>query len=58
MINFATGWFEIAQYDNKRAISITKLVETIWMSRYPRPIKIMYDQGQKFIGHNFRKPLI
>ena len=50
MINPVTGWFEIAQYKDKRAISIANLVETTWLSRYHIPIKIMYDQGREFIG--------
>ena len=58
MINPVTEWFEIAQYEDKRAISIAKLVETTWLSRYPRPIEIMYDQGKEFISHKFRKSLI
>ena len=33
MIGPVTGRFEITQYDDKRAISITNLVETTWMSR-------------------------
>ena len=33
-----TGWFEIAQYEYKRAISIANFVETTCLSRYPRPI--------------------
>ena len=45
MIGPVIGWFEITQYDNKRAISITNLVETTWIYRYPRPIEITYDQG-------------
>ena len=53
-----TGWFEIAQYKDKRAISTANLVETTWLSRYPRLIEIMYDQGNEFIGHKFRKSLI
>ena len=39
----------------KRAISIANLVETAWLSRYPRPVEITYDQGLEFIGHEFRK---
>ena len=31
MIDPVTGWFEIAQYDDKNAISIANLVETTWM---------------------------
>ena len=55
MIGPVTGWFEITQYDDKRAIYITNLCETTWMSRYSRPIEIQYDQGSEFIGREFRK---
>ena len=58
MIYPVTGWFNIAQYNDKRSISIANLVETKWLSRYPRAIEIMYDQGSEFIGHEFRKYLI
>ena len=58
MTDIVTGWFEIAQYNYKRAISITNLVETMWLSSYSRPIEVTYDQGSEFIGHNFRKCLI
>ena len=53
MIGTVTGWF-----DDKRAITTANLVETAWLYRYPRPIEITYDQGKKFIGHEFRKYLI
>ena len=46
-------WFEVVQYDDKRAITIAKLVENARLSRYPRPIEITYDQGKEFIGHEF-----
>ena len=42
-----------AQYNDKRAIFIANLVETTWLSRYPRPIGITYEQGSEFIGHEF-----
>ena len=45
MINPVTGWFEITQYNDKGSIYIENLVETKWLSGYPRPIEIMYDQG-------------
>ena len=54
MTDIVTGWFEIAQYNDKRAISITNLVETMWLSRYSRPIEVTYDRGSEFIGHKFR----
>ena len=58
MIYPVTGWFEIAQREDKKAISIANLVETMWLSRYPIPIEITYDQGSEFIGHGFIKYLI
>ena len=58
MIDPVTGWLEIVRYYNKIAITIANSVETMWLSRYPRPIEIMYDQGSEFIGHEFRKSLI
>ena len=36
MINPVRGWFEIAKYNEKRAISIANLVETMWLSRHPK----------------------
>ena len=45
MIDPVTGWFKITQYDDKRAISIANLVETMWLTIYPRPMEITYDQG-------------
>ena len=46
MIDPVTGWFEVLRYDDKRAITIANLVETTWISRYPRPIEITYYQGK------------
>ena len=34
MINTVTVWFEIVQYDDKREITISNLVETTWLSRH------------------------
>ena len=58
MIDPVTGWFEGVLYDDKGAITIANLVETTWLSRYPRPIEITYDQGKEFIGRELRKSLI
>ena len=38
MIDPVTGLFEVVRYDDKRAVTIANLVETTWMSRYPRQI--------------------
>ena len=58
MIDTVTRWFKITQHDDKRAILIAKLVDATWLTRYPRPMEIIYDQGSEFIGHEYRKPQI
>ena len=45
MIYPVTGWLKITQYDDKIAIKISNLVETTWLTRYPRSMEITYDQG-------------
>ena len=57
MIDTIEGWFEITQYDNKRAMTIMKLVETMWIIRYPWTDKITYDQGSTFFGREFQNSL-
>ena len=57
MIDPVTGWFKITQYNDRRAMSIANPVETMWLSRYPRSMEIIYYQGKEFISHEFRKPL-
>ena len=46
MIDSVTGWFEVTQYNDKRAMEIANLVETTLLSRYPIPMDITYDQGK------------
>ena len=58
IIYHVTDWFEVKQYNNKREISIANLVETTWLSRYPRPMEITYDQGKELIGHEFIKYMV
>ena len=58
MINPATGWFEIVQYNNKHAATIANLVEQTWLCSYPCPTIMTYDQGNKFLGHALNNDLI
>ena len=58
MINHVTGLFEVVWCDDKRAITIANLVESMWLYRYPIPIEITYDQGKEFIGTEFRKSIL
>ena len=55
MIDPVTRWFEIVQYNNKKSMMITKLVETMWLVRYIWPVEITYDRGGEFLGHGFKK---
>ena len=57
MIDPATGWFEIHQYDDKRAITVANIAEEEWFSRYPWPTQVTYDRGTEFIGQEFQKML-
>ena len=57
MIDPATGWFEIVPYSDKKAISIANIVEQTWLMRYPWPTVVMHDQGNEFIGHEFKQML-
>ena len=54
MIDPATGWFEIAEYNDKRAITVANIVEQEWFSRYPWPTQITFDRGNEFMGQDFR----
>ena len=58
MIYHVTGWSDKKQYADKRLITIVKLVKPAWLTRYPRPIEILYDQGSEFISHDFIKYII
>ena len=54
MIDPATGWFEIHQYDDKSSITVANIVEEQWLSRYPWPSQITHDRGSEFIGASFQ----
>ena len=57
MIDPATGWFELHQFDDKRAITIANIVEQEWLSRYPWPTQVTFDRGSEFMGEDFKKML-
>ena len=53
MIDPATGWFKIKQYNDKKSITVANIVEQEWLARYPRLYLITLDQGSEFIGQDF-----
>ena len=58
VIDPVTSWFEVTQYRDKKAMTIPKLVETVWLVWYPLPVEITYDWGGEFLGHEFKNRLI
>ena len=57
MIDPATGWFEIVQYNDKQAYTIYHLVEKLWLCRYPKPIIIMYCCTNIFLVYVLKNDL-
>ena len=55
MIDPATGWFEIHEYDDKRSITVANIAEQEWFSRYPWPTQVTFDRGSEFIGKDFEQ---
>ena len=58
MIYPVTGWFEVTQCNDNKAMTIANLVETTWLVRYPWSLEITYDQGGELLGHEFKNILI
>jgi hypothetical protein len=48
LMNPVTGWFELKQTRTKQADKVANLVEQTWLSRYPWPEFITFDNGPKF----------
>ena len=47
-IDPSTGWFEITEIKNKNTVNISHQVDIVWLTRYPRPRKIITDNGAEF----------
>ena len=64
MLNPVTGWFEIVEVPNfivenvknktihesidKTLACVSRLFDQTWLSRYPRPKKVIFDNGSEF----------
>lgn len=49
MIDLATGWFEVAALKNgATTLEAQRLLDSVWLSQYPRPREIGFDGGGKF----------
>ena len=57
MIDTVTGWVEIQRVDTTSANDAATALETGWLFRYPRPMRIVHDQGTEFMGDQFQRIL-
>ena len=48
IIDLATRWIEIVRVHDKSAENIALLFDRVWLCRYPRPQKVIHDQGTEF----------
>ena len=44
----ATGWFEITEIPEKSSSRISHIFNSTWLARYPRPKKVIFDNGNEF----------
>ena len=47
-IDPATGWFEVTKIPEKNSARISQIFNNTWLSRYPRPQKVIFDNGNEF----------
>jgi hypothetical protein len=52
-----TNYPEIIRIDNKSAAHVAQQFENAWLSRYPRPVRVIFDQGPEFKGDAFAQML-
>ncbi len=57
IIDKATGWPEFVAIKNKTSQHITLLFDSEWLCRYPRPARVVYDNGTEFTGQEFQELL-
>ena len=48
MIDPATGWFEMREIKTKSADTMANVLEQARLTRYPWPIRIVFDSGSEF----------
>ena len=53
-----TGWFEIVEIPNKSAKTTARKLNQMWLTRYPRPERCIFDNGNEFLGQDFQNQLI
>ena len=57
MIDMVTNLVEVVRIDNITSAHVALHFENTWLSRYPRPIHVIYDQGGELTGYPFQQLL-
>ncbi|POM79703.1 Pol protein [Phytophthora palmivora] len=57
MIDQATRWLEVGIQSDKESLTTAESFDREWLCRYPRPRKVVYDQGPEFTGNEFQELL-
>ena len=56
-IDTVTNLTELCRINNKTAGHVGMKFENEWLSRYPRPLRCVHDNGGEFIGYDFQRVL-
>jgi len=54
----ASSLFELIRVDEKSSQHVWQKFVNSWLARYPRPLRVIFDQGGEFIGREFISGLI
>ena len=57
VIDTVTTYCEVILLRNKTAAHVALQLENQWLSRYPRPARCVFDQGNEFLGEAFQATL-
>jgi transposase InsO family protein len=58
IIDTVTNYLEVVCIQNATAQHVGHQFTQTWLSRYPRPDRVIFDQGGEFIEHDFQQVLI
>jgi hypothetical protein len=57
MIDPVTHLTELVRLENKTSDHVALQFNNVWLSRYPKPVSVTYDNGKEFTGNAFQKLL-
>ena len=57
IIDMATRWIEIATLSDRTSEGVALTFDRMWLSRYPRPMNVIHDNGKEFVGEEFQELL-